>query len=74
MCSDKQRENIVHYKNKQYKFIKCKDGLYYFGTTNNDTNNISVTNYYLLTTVKGNEKYYTSKEIEVADKARSLQE
>ena len=74
MDIETQIKIIVHYKNKQYTFIECKYALYYFYTTDNDNNNISVAKYYLLTSVKENNKYQTSEKIEGGVNSRSLQQ
>ena len=58
---NKKKDIFFQFKNNQYKFIKCKDGLYYFYTTNNDTNSTYVNDYFLLNTVKEKNTIHPSK-------------
>ena len=71
MDSSKEREIIVGYHGKIYKFKDCQDGLYYNDTavdnpisSTTDKSNAPIIPYFFLRTVEDNISYFISNEIE----------
>ena len=67
---------ILHYDNAIFHFHECEDGLYYYDTSLNPSNTL-LTDYSqkvsLVQSVSANKQSFTRRQIEGADKARSLQ-
>ena len=77
-----ERAILLHINDAVYKFLECKDGLYYYDTSS-DKNNIttslahyndfSLSHSCFLQRVDENKSFYTRRQIEGADTARKLQ-
>ena len=74
MDSEVERAIVLHFENQQYKFRECIDGLYYLDLTLYDKTNTAITAYPSFTTVQSLKSTFTKRDINMADKARRLQQ
>jgi hypothetical protein len=72
MDTQKERAISVFFGDKLFKFVECKDGLYYFDTKAK----AQVTNYStcFLQSVNENKQFFSNEEVKKANKARQIQQ
>jgi hypothetical protein len=78
MDTYQDRAIFVELGENVWKFAECRDGLYYYDTapflTGDNKSKDAVTHYSNLSTVRANKEFFTSNEIQGANRAREMQQ